>query len=378
MPKSISVQNNFIHGLVTEATGLTFPENACTDTSNCVFSLIGDVTRRLGINYEANFNNVPAGLSGQSVSTFRWINAGGDGETEILVVQEGAFLVFFTSSLSTVSNPLSHHLQAAVIDMSGFQATGNTNSIAATEAQFATGNGYLFVFHPDCDPFYCTYSEGAVTGNVINVQTRDFLGFYPEPGNPGINFRPSSLTAEHQYNLQNQGWTGTPPWTAVSNSANLEITPSGQPQNNIQVNTGSQTFTVASGISGVVPGSTVTVGWSVVAGRVNVITGADSFLVAGSSAIATVVSYTGTSLVLDIIQNNPENSGPGFSWIALQVPTFSISPGVSNNTLASFKTASGLYPSNSDIWYTFKDSTGTFNPTDTFGNVVIASTPEPR
>src|SRR5258708_9218309 len=97
MPQQIStsVENNFTKGLITEYTGLSFPENAATDTQNCVYTIIGDVLRRSGIDYEVNFAQPNLDRSDQAVSSFKWDNAGGDGISQLVVLQAGAILSFF-------------------------------------------------------------------------------------------------------------------------------------------------------------------------------------------------------------------------------------------------------------------------------------------
>src|SRR5215813_13038326 len=214
MPISETVQNNFIAGLKTEFTGLNFPENAATDTANCIYTLIGDVTRRGGINYETNFANNNINASNVARSSFRWLNAGGDGNTQLLVIQQGNILNFFQSSNATIANPLSRTKLTSTIDISTFLASGSTADPSQSECQYTIGNGFLFVFHPNLDPFYCTFSAGTITASIITIQTRDFVGI-PEPG-VADNFRPTVLTNEHNYNLQNQGWTAGTPWTATT------------------------------------------------------------------------------------------------------------------------------------------------------------------
>jgi len=51
------------------------------------------------------------------------------------------------------------------------------------ECQYADGNGYLFIFHKDCDPFYVTYDPIALafTTAPITIQIRDLAGA-SEPG----------------------------------------------------------------------------------------------------------------------------------------------------------------------------------------------------
>ena len=61
----IKVENNFTRGLITEATGLNFPENACVDTDNCEFESEGVVRRRKALDLEASSTlTVPVGTLG--------------------------------------------------------------------------------------------------------------------------------------------------------------------------------------------------------------------------------------------------------------------------------------------------------------------------
>src|ERR1700755_1805894 len=89
------VENNFTKGLITEFTGMNFPEHAATDCDNCVFDITGEVSRRMGIDLEEGYgeNLTPTALS--AINTYKWQNAGGDGSTQILVVQTGVTLSFY-------------------------------------------------------------------------------------------------------------------------------------------------------------------------------------------------------------------------------------------------------------------------------------------
>lgn len=388
MPRNISAQNSFIRGLITEATGLNFPENAATSTSNCVYSLIGDVTRRYGINYEDNYRLNNIGPSGNAVTTFRWKNAGGDGETEILVEQNGNVLYFFQSTNSTVTSPLSTTMLPITITISSFQALDNTENVASVECQFAAGNGYLFVYHPFCEPFYCTYTAGQIVANQITLQTRDFLG-YQEFGNPNVSLRPTTLSKEHNYNLQNQGWTGIPSWQATqtlaggnNNYGNFTVT-----SDQASITVGVNTFTVASGISGVTVGQNVSISWTI-NNQICENVQTSAFVNVGSmigTATGTVNSYSSGTLVINVAQSTTFSVGSGYLIIQNYVGhsansgiTCIITPGSTNNAIGTFFSDVGVYPSNSDIWYTFKDDTGLFNPTTTVGSVLPSSTQAPQ
>ncbi len=69
--------NTFVGGLVTEASPLTFPENASLDESNFVLKRDGSRQRRKGLEYEFGVGTYPASFDAGviqdiQVVTFSW------------------------------------------------------------------------------------------------------------------------------------------------------------------------------------------------------------------------------------------------------------------------------------------------------------------
>lgn len=204
MPRNqgFQVQNNFTAGLVSDNTLLNFPDNACTEVDNCVFDETGRVRRRFGFDFEPNYsgNNVePAGLI---TSNYTWTEINGDGTQNLLVVQIGTILYFYDLSFPS----LSQGKLASTVSLLDFDAPGATD-VGTQACSFSQGLGFLFVAHPQCDPFYVTYASSAVTGTVITVKIRDLEGL---DDSLGVDERPTatvaSLSVAHKYNLYNQGW----------------------------------------------------------------------------------------------------------------------------------------------------------------------------
>lgn len=349
MPSQVisSVENNFTKGLITESTGMNFPENAATDCDNCEFTLIGDVTRRLGITYEFNSADFSALAPNSAMSSYIWNNAGGDGEVKLYVRQVGAFLFFYRIDLTTTTVALSENRLATSIDMHQY-AVGTLDT--TSECTFADGNGYLFVYNGSCNPFYVSYSGGVVTSNIIPLQIRDFGGVNDLLA---PSTRPANLTSEHLYNLLNQGWISGQPWSATSSTTYVIGA------------TGANGFIVASGIGGIVAGQTVTITYN---GGYNPLL-PPAGTVVGSG---TVNSYVGTSLIINVT-----SAIPGYNVIASNGP-WVITP-ISIGFINTFVTAAGgVYPSNSDVWWYFKDNTGAFAPSTTLANTSYTTGLAPR
>jgi len=342
-----STENNFTKGLITEATGLNFPENAATSASNCEFTLVGDVVRRDGINIETNGVSTAVSISNiGAVSSYVWNNPGGQSDQSILVEQLGGNLYFYSISNSTTASPLSEQAITSIA-LSNFAAY-NASFDITLECQFASGNGYLFVYQGSCQPFYCTYANGIIAGTIITTQIRDFIGV---TDNPNVNIRPNALTDPHFYNLQNQGWTIGNPWTSTSGTSYTLGT------------LGNSTFTISTGLT-ISSGTTVTVYYE----------GSNTFgITTGQGASSgTVVSYTSSTGALVI--NVTTILTLGFSetlnnWLI--VPS-------STGNINTFQSAAAVYPSNADVWWYFKDNTGAFNPATTLNNVTLATGRAPQ
>jgi len=207
----ISPENNFTKGLISEATGLTFPENASTDTMDCIFEQTGMVTRRLGFDYEASAStSFTATRSSTAMISYLWEAAAGSGTTNFVVSQIGSTLYFYKldsgTTISTTKKSFTVSLNDSTLKVSSAPAT-NTEP-----CQFTSGFGTLFVTHPYCNPFYVSYDPtgDTISFAAIDVQIRDFEG-QEEPSSIQVDTRPTDYstnktTLRHLYNLMNQGW----------------------------------------------------------------------------------------------------------------------------------------------------------------------------
>jgi hypothetical protein len=205
VPRSASsvVENSFLKGLVTEATGLNFPENAVADTYNCVFEVDGSLRRRLGIDFEDDFQTASLStITNQTINSFVWDNVAGLGQTTFVVVQIGTMLHFY--EVNEVG-ALSSTKKSFTVNLTSYQTSGAPTP-ALESCSFASGNGHLFVTHSYCEPFYIEYNadNDTISSNQINLQIRDFAGIDDDLD---VDERPVMLTDEHEYNLRNQGWS---------------------------------------------------------------------------------------------------------------------------------------------------------------------------
>jgi hypothetical protein len=199
-----AVENSFRGGLITQATGLNFPENACVDTDNCIFDFDGSVVRRPGFDFEDEYSTKTIDRNNSVVNAFVWKNVSGNGDVSLVVLQVGATLYFYEiDSEDSVSN-------GALATTVALTSVSGAPTAETVECQFATGNGKLFVTHQYCEPFYVEYDDGTLTATPtdITIKIRDFEGDTLDPY--GVDERPTAtlagLDVSHKYNLYNQGW----------------------------------------------------------------------------------------------------------------------------------------------------------------------------
>ena len=194
------VENNFTRGLITEATGLNFPENAVTETWDCVFEPKGQVRRRLGIDLEEGAQTVQYQTPGAIVE-FLWEAVSQSGTRVFLVLQLGDVINFYELQEGAA---FSGQAKSFIVDLADY-TTVPSGARHEMPCAFAAGNGRLFVCHPICDPIMVEYDEDTdtITQTEVLIKVRDFEGVDDglEPAE-----EPVELSPEHHYNLKNQGW----------------------------------------------------------------------------------------------------------------------------------------------------------------------------
>jgi len=199
------LENNFRNGLITEATGLTFPQNAVTNTYNCEFDFDGSVYRRQGFDLEANFDSKIVDIDDKAITAYLWNNVAGNGDKSVVVVQIGSTLHFYET---TDSGIISLGEQVTTVTLTGVVGAPIVSTV---ECQFCDGNGFLFVTHPYIEPLKVSYDLDSHTASAeaITIQIRDFEGDTADPY--AVDTRPTTnyagMNVHHSYNLYNQGWT---------------------------------------------------------------------------------------------------------------------------------------------------------------------------
>lgn len=211
--KSIKAEvNNFVGGLITEASPLNFPPNATVSELNFVLNRDGTRDRRLGMDFETGHNlielsSTPTALADNSPVPFKWMSVDGDAETNVVVIQDGTSLVFLdldTSSLTSMS-PL------GTIDLSSF------GFASTTRYSFASVNGKLVVAAGVSNIVSVSYDGTAFSATSETIKTRDIWGLEvtEEPEYEDDSLYRGGLPATHQYNLYNQSWGLPRPYSAL-------------------------------------------------------------------------------------------------------------------------------------------------------------------
>lgn len=199
---------NFTKGLITEASPLTYPENACADLDNCVIFRKGNISRRFGFDYETGTDTI-AGLAynqsdveNQAFTSYKWEAVANNAAKNFLVIQGGTSVFFYDMSYT----PLTAGLKSFSFNLSSFFAPNTTLAQAsACRLQYANGKGYLFIVGEHFEPILVEYLPGsdAIRVSRLYIQIRDFQGVNDSLAN---DEEPTTLSTEHNYNLLNQGW----------------------------------------------------------------------------------------------------------------------------------------------------------------------------
>lgn len=196
--------NNFVGGLITEATPLNFPDNASLDENNFVLNINGSRNRRLGMDFEDGHRTVTTTLvppaSGEvTVTSTKWSNAGGDPLKNLIVVQVGNELRVFDVDKTPLSSGL--------IYTRVFEGTPKDTSFS-----YAVVDGVLVIATGQKQVTQLKYINGTITANSLTLLVRDLFGVDAVVGGQntrqgsGVTLRPETSTDSYIYNLRNQTW----------------------------------------------------------------------------------------------------------------------------------------------------------------------------
>lgn len=200
-------RNAFVRGLITEASALTFPENASIDEDNMILNRDGSRQRRLGMDYEnggvvVDTTKAPLVFDTQAVTTFKWDNINNDPTLSFGVIQIGFDLWFVDLFKDTLSANLKNSSAPFVLNTAsiGYTISGNET------IDFTSINGQLVIVSKELKtPLYIGYNKAGDDFFVtaVDVMVRDIWGVFDTLD---TDDRPKDLKDEHKYNLLNQGW----------------------------------------------------------------------------------------------------------------------------------------------------------------------------
>ncbi len=201
---------NLVGGLNTDATDLTFPDNAAVDLDNIDIFRTGEVKRRLGVEFETNYilsneDFDQGALDGNAISMHEWKAVNGKGDLNFLAVQVGSQVIFHELGFEPLSDtPLGQ------ISIEPFVQGNGVPGDSLLDSSY--GEGIMILTNPNMNPIRVSFDEDTetFTATAIQIEIRDFEGL---DDGLEVDERPSQLTNEHKYNLRNQGW----PLTATVN-----------------------------------------------------------------------------------------------------------------------------------------------------------------
>lgn len=191
--------NSFSKGIITEASPLTFPDNASINESNLIIENDGSRRRRYGMDFEPEYmirgTNQPL-TDNLAFSSFVWKAPGGYTEVDFSVVQVGSQVFIFNSASRPVSANLVYTTDLGI-------PSNNYLSFASTD-------GLLIIASNSPSIIILDWNGSAVTQTSGRLKIRDLFGVEDIVSNTnllegnGVTIRTAIRTDAHVYNLRNQ------------------------------------------------------------------------------------------------------------------------------------------------------------------------------
>lgn len=135
-----------------------------------------------------------------ALQEYNWKNVDNIEGLDFLCHQVRDTIYFYDVS----GTPTSPEIKAFSIDLNDYYIASASNP-EDSPVQMVAGKGYLFIVSEAIDPLIVEYDEitDTISVEAINILIRDFDGV---DDSLGVEEEIATLSAEHNYNLQNQGW----------------------------------------------------------------------------------------------------------------------------------------------------------------------------
>lgn len=325
--------NNLLGGYITQGNEFAPPENAIRDGLNVEIQRTGGVRRRKGINKEATAtadnSKTETGAAPTYINmTWDWHSANGDQDKNFVIVQRGNYLRIYEKGQSSdlASN---FHTE---IDMDSYFFTGSSYSTTyENPVQISIVQGFAVVTGVGILPFIITYSVSgdsfSVSASGARSQIRDY---------EGVNDTYDVDERVLAYTLNYDGQTSN--------------------------------FTVGATLTNTSSGATAKI-------LADVDNGTDGTL---TLRILTSGSWANNTAITDdsggAADCNGSLSGVGLSD---EHQYNLLNQGWSQDNMDTYAGATGYWPSNAQIWYAGKDSSGDFDP-DLLDKTDFGTTLAPR
>lgn len=200
--------NNFVGGLNTEASPLSFPENAAKDIDNVDLDRDGSLRRRRGLEYELGYEFMEDAFTEEfletaAITTHEWESVDSDDTINFLVVQVGGTLYFHNKGADAISANYVGRLSLAAVRI-------DDTSYITEPMSMASGKGKLFVVSRGISPVYIQYDSDTslFEGVKLTLQVRDIDGIEEADTSPiifGDDVTPPDATdpEENIYDIPN-------------------------------------------------------------------------------------------------------------------------------------------------------------------------------
>ena len=178
---------NFVGGLNTESSPLSFPENTAKALDNVDLNRDGSIKRRRGLDFElggaySSASFTEAALQTAAVSTHEWESVDGDDTLNFSVQQVGGILYFHN-----LGNDSPSLAPIGSINLSSIQTKSNYETYVISTT---VGLGKLFIVSPAISPAYIQYDSDAGTfqGVKLTLKIRDTDGIDEEDDDSPVLF----------------------------------------------------------------------------------------------------------------------------------------------------------------------------------------------